>query len=292
MGQACFVVAGGEQPSSRWMSYPAVEAGWPICKTSDADTGFEPDADVYVVQLTIIKPPIRRWHAQGKGVFLWIDDALWMMPYRTKQQEIWAKAWPDVCQWLREVDGVIAPSPVLAEDMYKYNRNSSYIPNYHGYHDLNWTGHWRDRKLVGYGGSFFHWISWRDTRCWLHLPYASTCNIVALPQLASAIADYRPDIKVVREDKQDPLDYLILMSHWSWQPIPAHGEYDRRRSWIKALEALLVGTAWTGYGNAVDDVYAHMPSLEPGQDPGEAMQWADEQHIRYHLDEWRGVLHV
>lgn len=274
------------------MSYPAVEADWPICKTAEADAGFEPDADVYVVQLTLIKPPIRRWHAKGKGVFVWLDDAFWMMPIRSKPQETWSRAWPDVCEWLGEVDGIIVPSRVLAQDMLEYNPNVCFIPNYHRFFDgisRQWP---KGDNLIGYGGSYYHWASWRDTRCWEVLPGRAWCNIVGMPMLASMIEHYRKDLRVQRSDLQKPDDYLMLVGHWKWQPIPCHGEYDRRRSWIKALESLFVGTAWTGFGNAVEDVYGAVPELVQGRDPTEAMEWARRQHIRYHLDEWKGVLCV
>jgi hypothetical protein len=290
LGQACFVVAGWDQPSSHWMTHAAKRLGWPICTVAQAGGGEEPEAEVYVVQMTQVPPPTRRWQTRGKGVFLWLDDALWLMPDFTKPAKMWQGLWPEVLHWLAEVDGVIAPSQVLADDLSRWNRNVNFIPNYHAY-DEALIPQVARTKLIGYAGSLYHWLSWRDTRAWETLPKGAGMVIVDLAMLASAIELARPDLRVTRTGRLDTYDYLGQLASWRYEPIPMHGAYDLRRSWIKALECCLVGTPWQPIGNACEAVYAGVPNYEQ-PDTNLAKVWARQQHIQYHLDEWKGVLGV
>jgi hypothetical protein len=307
LNTACFVYAGESQPSEMWLGYAQTALGAASCTIGAALNGIEPKADVYVAQMTQLKPPIERWHGRGAKVFVWIDDALFLMPKLLPASFAWKNVWPDVCRWLKDVDGIISPSAVLAQDMQLINNRAFHVPNYHNFPviktDVKYPYQSCYAPRFGWGGSFYHWQSWRDTGLYKCLPDDSVITIIDNEPVAEMIRKYSR-CTVEFKPYMNHAAYLREMATWDFALLPVQGEYDKRRSWIKALEANYVGTTWLAVGDAARFVYDEAFGGRVLDDAVELLDdsildypqqyngcWAEGQRITKHVEEWQGVLY-
>lgn len=301
----CFVSAndksaGKADASEIWFGFAAQGLGAATCTAREAMLGEEPDCDVYVVNRALWDVPLTRWTNRNKRVFVWIDDAFTYLPPISQIYTNWQTLMPEFKRLLARVDGLIAPNPFLAADWSGLCAATYFIPNYHAIEPPMREAR-RDCLTLGWGGSTNHLTSWRDTQAFRYIPPEFQVRIVSNALIGSLIEPYN----FVENIGHLPYpDYLAEMASWDVCLIPVHGEYDRRRSWIKALECCLVGTPWVAVGDAID-IYRQVPGgarlLDPTTIPqgiedamradlGVNLEWALRQHIRYHLAEWRNVL--
>jgi hypothetical protein len=278
----CFVHEEFYQPSTRWFLYPArhLESA-SSCTFTELERGQEPDAAVYVVERALWRVPFERLHSKRKRIFGWLDDAVWQMPLQSPQAELWRGRWPDYIQLLAKVAGMICPSRLLAEDIGQLTTTPvHYIPNYHDFPVVAAGVH--DRGVVGWGGSYLHWISWRDSGAYKLIPPDLTVEIIDHYIVAQMI---KPFNKVKLLPTLAFADYLRHVVNWDAYVIPLAGDYDLRRSWIKVLEAAYCGTPVMAFGML--GPYADCPLAAF---VGTGQEWAEAQRITQHLDEWKGVL--
>lgn len=279
----CFVHEEGDQPSTRWFLYPAqhLESA-STCTLTALERGCEPDADIYVVERALWRVPIERLRAKRKRIFGWLDDAVWLMPILTPQALAWNVRWPEYIRLMGQVDGMICPSRLLAADLGALTTTPThYIPNYH---DFPRQEHGkRDLGVVGWGGSYLHWVSWRDSSAYKLIPPDFRVEIIDHYLVAEMLKPYNK-VKLVPALAFE--DYLRHVANWDSYVIPMAGAYDQRRSWIKVLEAAYCGTETMLFGDTALP-YADCPDVAF---IGMGKEWAEEQRITRHLDEWTGVL--
>jgi len=300
----CFVGSDENQPARRWFLYPShVLPNSISCDINAAQAGEEPDADIYVVQICWRMPPAARWQALGKRVFYWLDDAIWMVPIPTEASSYWERLWPFWLEILKTSDGIITPSVELSGRLAdEFGLNTMTVKNYHDYPPFSHSEEWTYEKLMtGYGGSAYHWTSWRDTELadkLLEVKDDVECHIIGNAIVSQMLRDRGLD--VMSWPVQDWRGYLGMIARWDMGLIPVSGPYDMCRSWIKALEYALCGTPWIAYG-AGSLIYSDVEGgvcVAQGEElkdylhrarPEERryMQgWAESQHVRYHVNEW------
>ncbi len=225
-------------------------------------------ADVIVIERNLIGPvliAIQHWKARGKTVIADFDDAYNLMPPTNVAHRFWGQGMarrPDGQEekidpstltqsyWgQRLVHAATVPSKRLADDWRAY-ADMHYVPNYIDRdHYQNVTREPQDGIIIGWGGSLSHLQS-----------FTGSSVLAALKRVCRA----RPQVKVMicsndrRIFDQLPLppDQKILRP---WVPYaewprrlaefdiglaPLHGQYDERRSWIKALEYLVMKIPW------------------------------------------------
>lgn len=295
-----------EDASALWFRYAAAGFGQSPVTAYECRRGLEPEADCYVVNRTLWDVPWQRWKARGARVICWFDDAFQCMPPISRAYTFWQRNMPIFKRLLGQIDGIITPNPILSADYAPYTPHAAYVPNYHARARVQHTGSDQARYgggTLGWGGSSNHLTSWRDTGLYMHIPPRYEVRIVGYPQVAELIRPYNYVSSM--EWFPDHVAYLKELAGWEACLIPVHGEYDRRRSWIKALECNLTGTPWAAVGDAID-IYRSVPygarlldlaTLGDGLDQlfetydcEAAQAWAEKQHIRYHLDEWREAI--
>lgn len=219
-------------------------------------------AEAIVVERTIINPfmpKIREWQKAGKFVVGTFDDAYRLIDpmkgtggyWRGKKTGDTTGNAKEFRQNLGKLDRVIVPSEVLADDYRRYCQDMRVVYNYT--HPEIWKNarpRVSDRNIViGWGGSSGHVQSWLNSGI-----------IAALGRLANE----RPEIVVMIYggglEIPDALNSAgVHCVFEGWQPFeqwprhiaqfdigiaPLDGEYDRRRSYIKALEYGMAGIPW------------------------------------------------
>jgi hypothetical protein len=280
----CFVYEEGDQPSTRWFLYPARHLSASTCTFAALEHGYEPDADIYVVERALWRTPIERLRAKYKRIFGWLDDAVWLMPIQTPQAEAWNIRWPEYIRLMGQVDGMICPSRLLAADLGGLTTTPThYIPNYHDFPVIAAGEH--DPELAGWGGSYFHWTSWRDSGAYKQIPSHLRVEIIDNFLVAEMLKPYN-EVELVPALEFSA--YLARVATWGFYVIPMAGAYDARRSWIKFLEAAYAQTSIILMGDKPTPAYADCPWHIRGL--VERAQWAEAQRITHHLEEWIGVL--
>jgi len=281
----CFVYEEGDQPSTRWFLYPAryLESA-STCTFAALEAGYEPNADIYVVERALWRVPIERLRSKRKRIFGWLDDAVWLMPILTPQAEAWQQRWSEYIQLMGQVDGMICPSRLLAADLRRLtNTPIHHIPNYHDFPVVPTDQH--DLNLAGWGGSYLHWTSWRDSGAYRKIPSHLRVEIIDNFLVAEMLKPYN---EVTLIPVLDFTAYLTRVATWGFYVIPMAGAYDARRSWIKFLEAAYTMTSVILMGDKATPAYADCPLEERSLE--ELARWAEAQRITQHLDEWTGVL--
>jgi hypothetical protein len=283
MSRICFVHVSTELPSTRWFLYPAPHLGASSCTVAELQAGLEPNADIYVVQHDLLAIPFARLRSRHKRIFLWLDDAIWMYPIKTIPGDRIAQLWPSYQLALPLVDGAICPSRLLAQDIGKFAHVPTfYIPNYHDFPSLDACVE-RDPDLVGWGGSYFHLVSWRDSGAYKCIPKSFHVEIIDHHLVAEMI---RPFNEVTLLPCLAFEAYLRRVQTWAFYVLPLAGGYDLRRSWIKVLEAAYCGTPVLPFGVNLA-TYVECPHEAWS---GTGQDWAEDQRITHHLEAWKGVL--
>ena len=247
--------------------------------------GREPDAAVYVIERVLWRVPIERLRARHKRILVWLDDAVWLMPIQIPSAEAWKARWPAYVRSLGQIDGVICPSHLLAQDIGKLTSTPThFIPNYHDFPFIPEGEH--NLGVAGWGGSYFHWTSWRDSGAYMQVPGHLRIEIIDHAMVAEMLRPYNHQVLAL--PALDFEAYLRRVATWGFYMIPLAGEYDARRSWIKFLEAAYVGASPILFDPEETQVYADCPQQSGIENQ---RRWAEAQRITHHLDEWRGVIY-
>ncbi len=232
------------------------------------------DADIIVVQRLLfgqVLDAIQYWRARGKAVVADFDDAYDLMPPSNPGYRYWGERMASIPgsggqhQWihldrspldefrrgLRLVSAATAPSRQLVADWLDVT-SMFFLPNYL---DLEkYTGVAKPARqygevVVGWGGGGSHQESLRNS---------------GILEALGRVCQQRSNVRVVIAGA-DPQTFAMVpvpegrKTHLSWVPFqdwpkslaqmdiglaPLYGEYDQRRSWIKAAEYMAMRIPW------------------------------------------------
>lgn len=291
-------------------------------------------ADAIVIQRGAMPPAwdsVRRWQARGKLVLADIDDGYPQLPPHHPAYDFWHRGivqgpngqpqtMPrpmiyDMRDGLTVVDGLVSPSKLILADWQQTlpGLQVAWVPNYPPLAAYNVK---RTRSPRDDGTT---WVSWGGSAGHLQ-SFADTGIVYALARVLSS----RPTARFVyvgsdlRGYGAVPLRASQKL-HFNWRRyaewpqilanfdvglVPAAGEFDARRSWIKPLEYSLLGIPWIAskcpayegledYGTFVDNTPdAWAAALADLLDNGpwldrvhRARLWALSQDISLHVDD-------
>ena len=227
-------------------------------------------ADVIVIQRNafgIVMPAILRWKAQGKRVFLDLDDGYQVMPKAVPAYAFWhdRQAVDDSGKTFtlpfspvehlgyaaKLVDGITTPSEVIVNDWRRFGK-AYFVPNYPETAAYTEAKRLEDHDGIwlGWGGGGSHLDSFTETGVLAALAriVANRENVTICIIGHQAIYDRVP---VSPERKR----FIPWGAYSQWPAklkqldigiTPLAGAYDKRRSWIKGLEFSLAGIPWVG----------------------------------------------
>lgn len=229
-------------------------------------------ADLIVIQRNLfgrVLVMIQHWQALDKTVIVDFDDAYNLMHPSVKNYKFWIeglleKKAPDGTiieeelkpvplsqfKWgLRLVHGSTVPCRILSEDWCKYS-HTYIVPNFlelSKYVSVqSIPAH--EEIVIGWGGSLSHLQSFVDSGVLTALK--SVCR--KRPKVRALICgDKRVFDQIDLPSEQKIFNQYVPPSEWprmlAWFDIgiaPLHGEYDKRRSWIKILEYMAMKIPW------------------------------------------------
>ena len=225
-------------------------------------------ADVIVVQRNLfgdVPSAIQHWKAQGKIIVADIDDAYQLTDPSNISYPFWieGKYYPNgpdkpvvmepppliQFKWgLRMVHAISAPSKLLCADWRSLNE-TVWMPNYIDaarYVSVPKIEH--EGIVIGWGGSVSHVPSWQKSG--LITALKRVCK--ARPQVKvmvcgdKRVADLLsiPDKQKVFVEFTPAAGWYQTMANFDIGLAPLAGEYDRRRSWIKAIEYMVNKIPW------------------------------------------------
>ena len=248
------------------------------------------DADVLVIQRKLYGPvlaAIQHWKARDKAIVVDFDNAYQLIPETHPDYAFWALGFEDrpggeqvkldptplkEFQWgLRLAHAVTVPSKRLADDWQAY-ANVQYLPNYIELRNYEFAcAESHNGTIIGWGGSASHTDSFRGSGVFEAL--RNVCHV-------------RPDVKIMICGARSVYDQLPVPEEQKifqpWVPYtrwpqmlssfdiglaPLFGEYDQRRSWIKALEYMVMKIPWVASESpAYNDLrgYGWMVKNTPG----------------------------
>jgi glycosyltransferase involved in cell wall biosynthesis len=229
-------------------------------------------AEVIVVQRNLIEgvlPAIQHWKAHDKVVVADFDDAYNLMQPSNPAYLFWTQGMvreikPDgeiACsrldpppltqfKWgLRLVHAATVPSTRLASDWQAY-AEMHYLPNYidlEKYQNVSPEPH--DGVVIGWGGSTTHLESFTGSGVLEALKHV--CQMRPQVKVIIGGGDTRLLKQLTIPDEQKIHQPWISYSEWAHTLAkydiglaPLHGPYDERRSWIKALEYMVMKIPW------------------------------------------------
>lgn len=292
-----FVLSDMPQPSSRWLGYAAAGLGRLDAISASSCTfralpRLAAKSDILVVEHNL--PLALARGARGTRVFLWLDDALWCVPGDGEHARQLRALWHGIVHNRRELAGIITPSASMAAELRQRLPGIAvrHIPNYHDFEEVPAA---QRGSRVGWGGSNYHVTSWRGTAdIWRSALASYALDIVGNPQVAQMLRDAGVSVEECLALAFP--EYLARMATWLAALVVVHGEYDRYRSWIKALEACWCGVPWWGMGDQVENVYYGVPGrvldlrYASNVDGRKLHKWAGKQRIDLHTSEWTRFL--
>lgn len=242
-------------------------------------------SDIIIVERNLrgeILNAILRWKARGKVLIANFDDAYqyiepsnisytyWIdgkINYRDQdgvEKTSYLKPTPlTQFKWgLRYCHGITTPSKVLARDWENFSL-SYYLPNYFEVsHYLSAGAQPHDGIVIGWGGSMSHFQSFTDS---------------GVLNALKRVCALRPNVKIlICGDKrvfdqiklpEDQKEFQPFVPYEKWPNAiarydiglaPLQGDYDKRRSWIKPMEYMLLKIPWIASdGPAYEDLAAY-----------------------------------
>ncbi|MGY5875153.1 MAG: glycosyltransferase [Candidatus Thorarchaeota archaeon] len=249
-------------------------------------------ADIVIVQRNAFGDVLRNihdWRIRGKPVAIDVDDGYHVMPRYVNAYSHWIegksmvkstgrkfimpyKPFEQLIWGVKMCDGLTTPSFRLAQDWQEYTEHVHVVPNYP---DIDMYK--LDEKIVddefiiGWGGSHAHIESWKKSGI-----ISALRAVVKENDHVKLLLAGDPRVKKLINLPRGRVEYQKKVPHSEWHTIlkrfnigivPLAGEYDKRRSWIKALEYMIVGIPWIGtdydiyggiqhpYGQMVDNTY-------------------------------------
>jgi len=221
-------------------------------------------ADVVIMQRNLLSQSVWNfcdyWRGMGKLVLSDLDDAYQIMPQSNPAYPFWHENKGNLPEepikilttGLSHTDGLLAPNRVLLDD-WKHVVPGYFLPNYA-------TGAWYrdlpkrergDELVIGWGGSVSHYDSWWGSG----IREALNAICAEFPHVKVKICgnDKRifdqlpvPASQKIHQPGVPPEEWPKQVASFDIGVAPLFGPYDQRRSWIKALEYLLVGIPWVG----------------------------------------------
>lgn len=270
---------------------------------------FDDWADIIVVERLLFGhwvEHVRRWKEQGKRVFTTFDDAYWLMPDYITSKPTWnRKAVGQFMQTINTLlDGVIVPSEGITRAL-KRPSNIHVIPNYP---DLSFPAYQYaldapimrtdDRYVIGWGGShhhsieqlvpMFHELIKIEPRVQIWI----VGNVRAFNLLEGIPIEYKRFFPTMPYGP-----YLAMIKQFDVFAIPLKGKYDSCRSWIKPLEAALMGVPWVATRNRIYQDCKGGVLVKTKKQWTEALlspitadkEWAMQQDITDHIGEYVDV---
>ena len=209
------------------------------------------------------------WKVRGKTILAVFDDAYDLIHPMNASYKFWNKSFIDIknkegevktlkmkpspltqFKWaLKIVKGIQVPSVNLAEDWSKYN-NTYYVHNFldiDGY--LNVQPLFPKKKneiVIGWCGSMSHHYSFTDSGVLRALEKIAK----QYPQVKILISGDKRIYDMINVEKKT---FSKFVPAKQWTPLlksidiglaPLYGEFDKRRSWIKALEYMALKIPW------------------------------------------------
>lgn len=278
---------------------------------------FDDWADTIVLERVLFghwQSHVYRWKQQGKKVFTTFDDAYWLMPDYMTSKPTWdKKVVGQFYETLRAlIDGIIIPSVGLQKALaHRTNLLSHKIHVIPNYPDLSFPAYRYalempkmrsdDRYVIGWGGSHHHSMNQlipvfeelikREPRVQIWI----VGNNRAFNLLESIPMEHKRFFPALPYGP-----YLATIKQFDIFAIPLAGKYDACRSWIKPLEAALMGVPWVANENRIykdckGGVLVKSKKqwvealLSPiAADPGWAMQQDITDHIGEYLEVFDG----
>lgn len=227
------------------------------------------EADVVVVERLIFEPfltPLLKLKAQGKRIVATFDDAYHLINDPTtlwrgareevadaglmKQLATLSGKLPDWRAALRQIDRAIVPSQVLVEDYKQFCPDIRYVPN------CSIDKLWSRVKcrppdnftIIGWGGTTGHVKGWQGSGL-----IAALATVAAKHRVLISVGGGGPEVTTMFSKRDLTPRYTGWVRFEDWPHVvgsfdigvaPLHGEYDRRRSDIKALEYGMAGIPW------------------------------------------------
>lgn len=250
-------------------------------------------ADVHFIQRLALGQSmawIEEWKSKGKTVVVDVDDCYHYMPKTARAYPFWIEGKVKIeeergkppregqmlvpgieqLEWgIRIVHAVTSPSKLILNDWKPHNKHGFLIPNYIDTERylIFKKSHASKRQYsndihIGWGGSYSHFDSWQKSHITQALREISEEDRRIVIHVAG---DKRiPDMintekRLVYHNWTHPTDWPRTLSQFDIGVIPLSGRYDKRRSWIKALEYTLMGIPWIGTKG---------PSYEPLEEYG------------------------
>ena len=215
------------------------------------------------------------WRGLGKTVVADLDDAYQMMPVNNPAYWFWVANRGNLPhdpveglkEGLRHVDALLAPSKVILEDWADVV-TGLWLPNFaegRWYKDLPERDN-GDKVIIGYGCSVSHYDSWWGTG----IREAAVKISEKYPQVVWRIHGNDPRIhgQLQTENKErvtgvSPEEWPKHVAQFDIGVAPLQGEYDQRRSWLKAAEYILAGVPWVATeGRPYEDLAEHGTLVE------------------------------
>ncbi len=230
-------------------------------------------ADVIVLQrgaMPEVWAMVRQWQGRGKIVLADIDDGYPQIPPGHPSWSFWFEglmpqpdgkifkrprpAILDMADGLRRVNGLVSPNQLILADWEKQTGvKGAFLPNYP---DLTIYQAKRTRSPADDG---MVWVSWGGSAGHLQ-SFTDTGILYALARVMSK----RPHTRFVYAGSDTrALEAVPLKAaqkqHFNWRAyrewprlvanfdiglVPAAGDFDARRSWIKPMEYALMGIPW------------------------------------------------
>ena len=246
-------------------------------KTPEAVRATE-EADIVIFQRNAFHeavPVIMYWRAKGKTIVIDLDDSYENMTEETgsPSYEFWRKGLvrepqPDGTEKVTEVypkpidiltygiklcAGVTSPSKLICED-WAGKAKTYWFPNYLDlalYQRTDNFYHAPDAIYVGWGGSMTHLASWNQSGAMEALNKLASENpnlhivLMGDPRIEKYFHKFHKDKRVISGWTPQAI-FGQKLSMFDIGLIPLAGEYDRRRSWIKAAEYSVMGIPWIG----------------------------------------------
>jgi hypothetical protein len=212
------------------------------------------DADSYLLERHLFHPEaftaIENLREKDKHLVATFDDHYAIMPDTCASKKTWdAENLKKFYSRLEMMDSVIVPNRLLAEDYRPFCKDIRYVPNYadpdlykyhhkkHATFNILWGGN--STHLQGLKESGF--LKALGKLCAKH-PEVRVIA-VADPMCTIALSEHIPAHKLSIERGWKSLQVWtkFVADNADLITCPLYGEYDRRRSWVKAIDSVMFG---------------------------------------------------
>lgn len=229
------------------------------------------NADIIIYQRNVLYRALidaEKWRCKGKTVLVDLDDGYHVMPASIASYDFWINGNVHVegkkkqmqispliqlehaCKWM---DGVTTPSKMIQLDWQnKYASRTYFVNNY--LEEDNYRKarvprpiH-KDYLTIGWGGSHTHVESFMESGVVAALRRVLEKKdvklIIAGGNLPLVHKMQLPESKVIKSIWVPYKEWPRTMATFDIGIAPLAGQYDRRRSWLKAAEYSITGIPW------------------------------------------------